>query len=121
MIMRGSSVYDKLYKVRPLLDKKKFCIDETIVPFQGKLIFKQYNPQKAHKYGIKIFKLCCDKGYRWNMSVYAGQEKTPDKSPTVSTKIVLNLSKKKKLLGSERICIIDNWYTSLQLARILLQ
>jgi hypothetical protein len=75
---------DHLYKVQPLLDMliknyqaiyspgKKFCIDETMVPYQGRLIFRQYNPQKAHKYGIKIFTLCCDKGYTWNMSVYAG-------------------------------------------------
>jgi hypothetical protein len=118
---------DRLYKVQPLLDMliknyqaiyspgKTFCIDETMVPYQGRLIFRQYSPQKAHKYGIKIF---CDKGYTWNMSVYAGQEKTPDKSLAVSTKVVLNLSK--QLLGSGRICIIDNWYTSLQLAHLLL-
>ncbi|KAJ8933858.1 hypothetical protein NQ318_004689 [Aromia moschata] len=101
-----------------------FCIDESVIPFQGRLVFKQYNPQKTHKYGIKIFKLCCENGYTWNMSIYSGKEKeqianTPNtESILVATKVVLNLSK--ELLGSGRICVIDNWYTSLQLAHILL-
>lgn len=121
---------DRLYKIQPILDKlvhnyqklytpgKTFCIDETMVPFQGRLVFKQYNPQKTHKYGIKMFKLCCENGYTWNMSVYAGKGKSQNTSLAVSTKIVLDLSK--ELLGSGRTCITDNWYTSLQLAHILL-
>ncbi|XP_044765983.1 piggyBac transposable element-derived protein 4-like isoform X1 [Coccinella septempunctata] len=121
---------DRLYKIQPLVDMltknyksiytpgKTFCIDETMVPFQGRLVFKQYNPQKTHKYGIKLFKLCCDKGYTWNLSIYAGKERTSDSSLAVSTQIVLKLAK--DLLQSGRICVIDNWYTSLQLAHILL-
>ncbi|KAJ8937948.1 hypothetical protein NQ318_013204 [Aromia moschata] len=127
---------DRIYKVQPLLDRliqnykkiytprKMFCIDESVIPFQGRLVFKQYNPQKTHKYGIKIFKLCCENGYTWNMSIYSGKEKeqiaiTPNtESILVATKVVLNLSE--ELLGSGRICVIDNWYTSLQLAHILL-
>lgn len=34
------------------------CIDESNVPFRGRLLFKQYKPNKRHKYGIKLFKLC---------------------------------------------------------------
>ncbi|CAH2002927.1 unnamed protein product [Acanthoscelides obtectus] len=40
----------------------------------GRLILKQYIPQKTHKYGIKLFKLCCDNGYTWNLKIYAGKE-----------------------------------------------
>ncbi|XP_063913566.1 piggyBac transposable element-derived protein 4-like [Zophobas morio] len=121
---------DRLYKIQPLIDMltknyqtvytpgKTFCIDETMVPFQGRLVFKQYNPQKTHKYGIKVFKLCCNNGYTWNISIYAGKEKTTDNPLAVSTQIVLKLAK--DLLGSGRLCITDNWYTSLQLAHILL-
>lgn len=121
---------DRLYKIQPLVDMliknyqtiytpgKTFCIDETMVPFQGRLVFRQYNPQKRHKYGMKLFKLCCNNGYTWNISVYAGKEKTTENSLAVSTKIVLKMAK--DLLKSGRICVIDNWYTSLQLAHILL-
>lgn len=120
---------DRLYKVQPLLNEiiknyqkiytpgKTFCIDETMVPFQGRLLFKQYNPQKGHKYGIKMFKLCSESGYTWNMSIYAGKEKQDDLL-SVSTKVVLKLAT--DLLGCGRLCVTDNWYTSLQLAHILL-
>lgn len=33
-------------------------IDETMVRWRGRLIFRQYNAGKAAKYGIKLFKLC---------------------------------------------------------------
>lgn len=119
---------DRLHKIQPLLNKliknfqeiytpdNTFCIDETLVPFQGRLYIKQYIPQKAHKYGIKVFKLCCDNGYTWNLSIYAGQEKGSE--VTVPTSIVLNLAQ--GLLGSGRTCVTDNYYTSPELANILL-
>lgn len=60
---------DRLVKLRPLvtlLERKfKQCkvpckvvvIDETNVPWRGRLLFRQYIPMKRHKYGVKIFKL----------------------------------------------------------------
>ncbi|CAH2008658.1 unnamed protein product [Acanthoscelides obtectus] len=51
-----------------------------MIPYQGRLVFKQYNPMKTHKYGIKVFKLCCDNGYTWNLSIYAGKEKEQAKN-----------------------------------------
>nr|CAH7732308.1 unnamed protein product [Callosobruchus chinensis] len=69
-----------------------------MVPFQGRLLFKQYNPQKCHKYGIKIFKLCSEGGYTWNMSIYAGREKQDD---LLSLAHIL-LDKKTHFLGTLR-------------------
>lgn len=58
---------DRLYKIKELLDmlmakykfacspKESMCIDESIVPFVGRLSFKQYIQNKRHRYGIKIF------------------------------------------------------------------
>lgn len=60
---------DHLSKVIPLLQKlednftkakipeEKLVVYETMIPFQGRLIFRQYNPGKTHHYGIKLFKL----------------------------------------------------------------
>lgn len=119
---------DRLYKIQPLLDMiiencqklytpgRVFCIDETLIPFRGRLLMKQYIPQKTHKYGIKMFKLCCNRGYTWNMKLYAGKE--ADRGVSVPTKIVTTLSE--KLLNCGRIAITDNYYTSLELANILL-
>ena len=32
-------------------------INETMIPYRGRLSFKQYIPGKAHNYGVKLFKL----------------------------------------------------------------
>jgi len=66
---------DRLRKIRPLFDKlegkyqkiftsgEHIVIDETLIPWRGRLIFRQHIPNKAHKYGIKLFKLCSSTGY----------------------------------------------------------
>ena len=57
---------DKLRKLRPIIDllNRKFpqlyypcrdiCIDETMVPWTGRLSFKQYIPIKPDKFGVKV-------------------------------------------------------------------
>lgn len=63
---RGSPNYDKLYKIRPLLDKmKEQCnkidqeehqsIDEQMIKFKGRHSLKQYLPMKPTKWGFKMF------------------------------------------------------------------
>lgn len=55
---------------------KELVIDESLIPFRGRLIFRQYIPNKAHKYGIKIYKLCTPQGYTSNFIIYAGKGST---------------------------------------------
>jgi len=124
----NSSNVDRLYKIKPLLDmmNNKFhkmyepdesvCIDETMVPFRGRLNFRQYIPGKRHKYGIKLFKLCMKGGYTWHIKIYGGKEKEPGKQ--VATSVVLELMK--PLLGAGRTLYTDNYYTSVDLAHKLL-
>lgn len=77
---------DRLHRIRDLLERfnERFqmhytpgedilCIDESVVPFRGRIIFRQYNKQKRHKYGIKEFKLRCVPGYTFRVNVYAGK------------------------------------------------
>jgi hypothetical protein len=64
-----------------------FCVDETIVPFRGRFIMRQYMPQKTHKYGIKLL-LCADNGYTWNIKLYCGKEQ--DAGASVPTNVVKN-------------------------------
>lgn len=61
---------NRLYKIQPLVDlliykfnavlipNDSVCIDESMVPFSGRLLLRKYNASKRHRYGIKIFKLC---------------------------------------------------------------
>ncbi|KAJ8912470.1 hypothetical protein NQ315_014570 [Exocentrus adspersus] len=120
---------DRLHRIQPLLDMlnknyqeiytpgRTFCIDESIIPFQGRLLLKQYIPQKTHKYGVKLFKLCCDNGYTWNIRIYAGKEQNQS-TTSVPSNVVVSLSE--KLLDSGRTIVADNYYSSLELANILL-
>ena len=89
---------DRLYKVRNLLTllEKNFtdcrklgkCIaaDETMATWRGRLLFRQYNPGKAHIYGVKVYKLCDSKGYTYTSGVYAGKDAfEPRDRPTATT------------------------------------
>lgn len=112
---------DRLCKIRVVLDKfienykkmytpgKDICVDESLIPWRGRLIFRQYIPNKAAKYGIKIFKLCTEKGYTWNLYVYCGKSK--EKDVDVSEKTVMTLAQ--GLLDQGRTIYTDNYYTSI--------
>jgi hypothetical protein len=77
---------DRLAKLTPLLIllKAKFKsiympdsvinIDEKIVPWRGRLSLRQYIPGKAHKYGVKIYKIADTNGYTWNFIIYTGKQ-----------------------------------------------
>ncbi|KAJ8909357.1 hypothetical protein NQ315_000446 [Exocentrus adspersus] len=73
-----------------LKSDRYIAVDETMIPFRGRLGFRQYIPGKRHKYEVKIFKMCDRKGYTHSFSVYQGKhEREPEK--TLSTDIVLKL------------------------------
>lgn len=66
---RGSPNFDKLYKLKPVIEKLRECfqksknvtqdltIDESMVKFKGRSTLKQYMPQKPIKRGYKIWML----------------------------------------------------------------
>lgn len=76
---------DRLYKISPLINLiirncrsiytpgEVIVVDESMVHFRGRLLFRQYLPSKAHKYGIKIYKICTVDGYTWGYKIYCGQ------------------------------------------------
>ncbi|CAK1592718.1 unnamed protein product [Parnassius mnemosyne] len=37
---------------------QKLCVDESIVPFKGRLIIKQYLTNTRNRFGVKLFVLC---------------------------------------------------------------
>ena len=133
---QGEAVDDRLSKVRKLLEilEKNFtkcrrpgetiAIEETMVPWRGRLIFRQYNPGKAHKYGVKIYKLRDPEGYTYTSHVYAGKDGYASRGrPTAtaihSTQIVLDLAEQYLKMG--RTVTTDNYYTSVALAKMLLE
>lgn len=118
---------DRLHKIQSLLDAlnaqfKKFlipeenmCVDETMVPFRGRLKFRQYIKGKRHKFGIKLFKLCLPGGYTFHSKIYCGADKIDGMS--VATKVVLELLGES--LDKGATLYTDNWYTSMELSKKL--
>lgn len=66
-------------------------VDESMIPFRGRLIFKQYLPNKTHKYRIKIFKICDNSGYTYKMKVYMGKGTGADDGFYLPTSVVMDL------------------------------
>lgn len=97
---------------------QKICIDETMIPWRGRLSFRQYIPNKRHRYGIKMYKLCTSLGYTWNLSIYVGKDLV-NRNLSASHNVVMKLIE--GLLNDGRILYVDNFYTSIPLAHHLLQ
>ena len=120
---------DRLYKVRPLVDhlvskfkstyipEKEISVDEELLLWKGRLVFKQYIPLKRARFRIKMFSLCENSGYLWNSYVYLGKE--PDRHATdrqlvnrlgLSGAVIPRLME--NLLDKGYHVYVDNWYTS---------
>lgn len=119
---------DRIFKIRPIIDalnvtfakhyspKEEVCVDESQIPFRGRIIFRQYNKSKRHKYGMKLFKLCTLPGYTCKLQLYAG--KNHETVNTTPTKVVMSLCD--HILNLGHTVATDNWYTSIDLANELL-
>ena len=110
---------DRLFKIRHVVETvtsnfretftpyQNIATDESLLKFHGRLRFKQYDPSKNARFGIKVYKVFQSSGpaagYTWNKKIYCGQDRTDDGLPA-STKVVLDLNN--QLLGKGyTICI----------------
>ena len=76
---------DRLAKIRMILDHfnkvmseiitpdKKLSLDESMMLWCGRLMFRQYIKNKCHKYGIKFYDLCTYNGLVLTVEIYGGQ------------------------------------------------
>ncbi|XP_037942672.1 piggyBac transposable element-derived protein 3-like [Teleopsis dalmanni] len=116
--------YDKLYKIRPLLNifKENFgklpqedhqSVDEQIIAIKvaGRSSFKQYNPVKPHKWGLKIFTRAGTSGLVYDFTPYVGEGTCPSYGLGISSDVVLYLAQG---LPKDRL-YFDNWFTSVSL------
>lgn len=132
---------DRLYKLRDVLDhlQDKFqevftpgrdiAIDESLLLWKGRLVFKQYIPLKRARFGIKTFMLCDSTGYTYRFRVYAGKDEStaaidrliPDDAVSFGRtgKEVVHLML--PLLDKGYRLFVDNWYTSVDLFHFLAQ
>lgn len=130
MPKRGQEGFDKLYKIRPLLNilsnkyktsfsiSRHVSIDESMVGFKGRTSLKQYMPLKPTKRGFKIWALtCAETGYLYNFIVYEGKSDSVQEG-TLGEKTVLALSE--SLRNTGRCLFFDNFFSTIPLLSNLL-
>ena len=118
---------NRLAKIQPLIDmlqinfQNLFCPeedivnDETLVPWKARLTFRQYIPNKTHRYGVKLFKLCSLAGYTWSVKVYSGKSSAGEREIVLAKTVCKELMK--DLVDQGRTLYVDNFYTSYDLAQ----
>ncbi len=122
-VTRGVADYDRLYKVRKLLDlvvpkfesvytlHKELSLDEAMIKFKGRLGFKQYMKDKPTKWGIKVFVLSdATNGYIYRLEIYTGKNETLDNATGLCSRVVLDLMKGFDYSGNT--LYMDRYYSS---------
>ncbi|PNF43126.1 hypothetical protein B7P43_G18025 [Cryptotermes secundus] len=122
-IDRNDDSYDRLWKIRTIFDtlndafekyynpSEHLAVDEIIVKFKGRVIFKQYIPKKHKRFGIKIFKICDAAGYTYDMKVYLGKDRTrADRDVTATHATVRDLCRRIEGVGHK--LYMDNFFSS---------
>jgi hypothetical protein len=85
-----------------------------MVPFKGRVIFKQYIPKKRKLFGIKIFKLCDATGYMYDMKVYLAKDRLCTAQHVTATHAtVIELTR--KIQGRVHKLYMDNIFSSPEL------
>jgi len=112
-----------LFKVRKFLDlitplfeteyntQENVSIDEAMIPFKGRLRFKQYTKDKPTKWGIKVFVLAdSTNGYVSRIQVYTGKNSSLSRDEVgLSSRVVLELLD--GLEGRHPKVYMDNFYS----------
>ena len=129
-IPRGQPGHEPLFKIRPAIDKVlKSCqsyyssgvaisIGETMIPFQGRLHFKQYIKNKPHPWGVKVW-CCCDpsNGYMLDFRFYTGKKEAPIPHG-LGHHVVMTLAS--RFLDKNHHFYFDNYFSSARLVKDLL-
>ncbi|EQB59787.1 ac transposable element-derived protein 4 [Vairimorpha apis BRL 01] len=116
---------DRLKKIRPIISyflpkfqnvykpQRELSLDESIMPWRGRLPFKVYNASKITTYGLLIRMLCEAKtGYICNFIIYCGEGSRLQET-------ILNLLQPYSNLWHH--VYMDNYYNSVATCEVLLQ
>ena len=77
-----------------------------VLPWRGRLSFRQYVPGKAHKYAVKMYKVADTKGYTWDFMIYTGKQ-NPTTSLGHSQTVTMQLLE--DLFGCYRTVVAENF------------
>ena len=129
-VRRGQPGHDPLFKIRPAINQVlKSCqsyyspgvaisIDEAMIPFQGRLQFKQYIKNKPHPWGVKVW-CCCDpsNGCVLDFRFYTGKKEAP-MPHGLGHYVVMTVGS--RFLDKNHHFYFDNYFSSARLAKDLL-
>lgn len=137
-ILRCLSFYDntddtsnRLHKIKNVVEHivtniqeiyspgRNLSLDEALLLWRGRLFFRQYIPNKAAKYGIKLYELSTPNGFILNILIYEGKGTVYNQSSSHAHGVVQKLMD--PYLKKGHVVYIDNFYTSVNLAESLLQ
>ncbi|CAC5395945.1 unnamed protein product [Mytilus coruscus] len=120
---RGEANYDGTYKVRYIMDainkqmrdqyvpKREVTIDECMIPYKGRVAFKQYMPAKPTKWGIKLWALAeSDTGYMSYCEIYQG--KTDRTHVGLASTVVISCLEGANLSRQGYHVYMDNYFSS---------
>ena len=121
----GSESYDRLGKIRPVIDylNNRFLvmynphcevsIDEAMIKYKGRSSMKQYMPQKPIKRGFKAWvRADARNGYVSEVDIYAGKV-TEKGERGLGKHVVEKLTR--ALVGKHHHVYYDNYFTSIPL------
>ena len=128
LCQRGNPGYDRLGKVRKIMEKLQerfltvyqphceIAIDEAMIPFQGRSSLKQYMPKKPIKRGIKVWcRADSHIGYVCEVQVYTGRADSEEHG--LGKRVVLDLVS--QLEGRKHHIYFDNFFNSVSLLTTL--
>jgi len=91
-------------------------VNEVSVKFKGRVIFRQYIPKKRKHFSIKIYKLCDESGYTYDIRGYLGRDShSATDNMTATHAAVRHLTCRVEGLGHKYL-----WTISLHLQDILM-
>lgn len=126
---KGNTGYDPQYKIRNLVTHfnarfdsvpkpSRLCVDEQMCSTKMLSSYRQYMPNKPHKWGMKLFVLCDTSGFSYRFEVYHGASDNivsincPDLGATAN--VVIRLCQSVSDFKNH-IIYFDNFYTTLPL------
>ena len=124
---------DKIYKVRPMLDRmlplfrhyysprQQLSLDEGMIPTKNRLDIKKYICDKPVRWGIKSFLLCEAKmGYILDAEIYTGRVK--DRHWPIlgsASSVVRRLVENSQVTNKNHMLFMDPFYNSVALFHLL--
>lgn len=114
---------DSLHKIRFVQDvkvyylKKNLSLDDSMVLWRGRLVFRQYIKGKTYKYGMKLYMLVVLNGLVLRTRLYTGAGGDLG-SKNHAQNVVLSLIQ--ELEGNGHALYMDNYYNNFSLCQKLL-